>query len=191
MENPIKARKAALRAQYLQLRGSLSKAQKSAYDAALCRAVAEHPYFQNADLLLTFCAVRGEVDLSPLLQIARQRGIKTAFPRCEGTQMLFHVVQTQSELSAGRFGIPTPCADAPVARPTASTLCLLPALAATRDGLRLGYGGGFYDRFLADFKGHTILPLYELLLAPSLPSEPTDMRAEVMLTEKGVLKFHA
>ena len=191
MENNLAAQKAALRTHCLSLRNSLGNAQKKELDAALCREIAVHPFFQKADILLTYCAVRGEPDLSPLLEIARERGIKTAFPRCEGKQMTFHVVQDTGELQQGRFGILTPSANAPLAYTTPNTLCLLPALAATRDGMRLGYGGGFYDRFLPNYNGHTLLPIYEMLILPTLPCEETDIRAQVILTEKGVLYPYA
>ena len=105
--------------------------------------------------------------------------------------MYFQLVSHMGELAPGRFGIPTPPKDAPVAHPTPDTLCLLPALAATPHGERLGYGGGFYDRFLVGFKGPTLLPLYEALILPALPCEQTDLAADVILTEKGVLFPHA
>ena len=186
----VKEDKAALRARCLSLRAALTPEEKAAADAALCAQIAAHPAFADADLLLAFSPVRGEPDLSPLFEIARKRGVKCAFPRCEGAQMLFYVADP-AELETGRFGIPAPRQSAPLARPTAATLCLLPALAAAPDGARLGYGGGYYDRFLQTFTGRTLLPVYQALLFPSLPVEPTDMRAEIIVTEKGVIGPHA
>jgi 5-formyltetrahydrofolate cyclo-ligase len=99
--------------------------------------------------------------------------------------MCFHVVEGESALEAGRFGIPTPRKDAPLAALSPRTLCLLPALAATKDGARLGYGGGFYDRFLEGFSGVTLLPIYSILVCDALPREQTDIPATHILTEKG------
>jgi len=179
------AQKKSLRTQYLALRTSIPMTEKTTLDAALCREIAAHPTFLACDLLLCFFPVRGEPDLRDLYQLARERGIKTAFPRCVGTQMTFHTVESENELQEGRFGIRAPYADAPLATCSARTLCLVPALAAARDGTRLGYGGGFYDRFLPRFPGIALLPIYSALICDALPREQTDRTVHHILSEKG------
>lgn len=185
--NDILAQKKQLRKEHLALRAGLSATQKAALDAALCREIAAHPAFLCCDVLLCFFPVRDEPDLTAFYQLARKRGVKTAFPRCTGSKMTFHVVADEQELVEGRFGIRAPREDAPLADLTAHTLCLVPALAATKAGVRLGYGGGFYDRFLPDFPGTTLLPIYSMLIRDTLPCEPTDQRIRYILTEKGDL----
>ena len=182
--------KKSLRERCKALRLAIPPEKKATADAAILHTVTAHSAFLNADLLLCFSPVRGEVDLTPIVQLAASRGIPVAFPRCEGTDMHFHIVKDLSELAVGRFGIPTPHATAPLARPTARTLCLLPGLAAGRDGSRLGYGGGFYDRFLATFEGITLFPIYERLLFPTLPTEGTDKAVDYLITEKGEIPLH-
>ncbi len=179
--------KKALRAHYLALRAAMPAQEKAALDAALCREIAAHPAFLACDVLLCFFPVRDEPNFTALYQLARKRGVKTAFPRCVGTQMSFHVVKSEKELEAGRFGIKAPRENAPLAICTARTLCLVPALTATKDGLRLGYGGGFYDRFLPDFPGVSLLPIYSALLCDALLCEQTDQKTDHVLTEKGEL----
>ena len=175
------------RAHFSALRASIKNEEKAALDAALCYAVAAHPAFLACDTLLCFSPVRDEPDFTPLYRLARERGIKTAFPRCVGKQMAFHVIGDESELQEGRFGIPTPPEHAPLAACDARTLCLLPALAVSKDGTRLGYGGGFYDRFLEGFAGTSLLPLYSTLVCDTLPCEQTDKKPQYILTEKGEL----
>lgn len=187
----ILAQKKQLRAHFTALRAGIPAEQKAALDAALCREIAAHPAFLSCDELLCFFPVRDEPDFTALYQLARKRGVKTAFPRCVGTQMLFHVVESEDELEMGRFGIRAPREDAPLAALTARTLCLVPALAATKEGLRLGYGGGFYDRFLPDFSGTSLLPIYSTLICDALPREQTDCAADYILTEKGELTPNA
>lgn len=185
------AQKKQLRAQYLALRASIPTAEKAVLDAALCREIAAHPAFASCDTLLCFFPVRDEPDLRRLYQLARGRGVKTAFPRCTGTQMTFHIVESETELQEGRFGIRAPRENAPLANCTARTLCLVPALAATKDGTRLGYGGGFYDRFLPHFPGVTLLPIYSTLVCDALPREQTDQTVDHILSEKGELTQNA
>ena len=167
------------------IRSAVSAEQKKADDAALCRAILSHPAFLEADLLLCFCAVRGEPDLSPVAEEALRRGIAVAYPRCVEKEMLFHTVGGQNELLPDRFGIPAPAATAPLAVPTRKTLCLLPGLAANKAGFRLGYGGGFYDRFLATFGGITLFPVYQRLIFDALPVDAYDRRVDHIVTEKG------
>jgi 5-formyltetrahydrofolate cyclo-ligase len=99
--------------------------------------------------------------------------------------MTFHTVQAESDFSPDDFGIPAPREELPAAEATARTLCVLPGLAAGRDGSRLGYGGGFYDRFLATFAGITVFPIYDFLLFDTLPTEPFDRPVDILIAEKG------
>ncbi len=183
-------KKAALRPACLAVRKNIPPAVRAAADAALCRHVAALPAFAEADLLLLYAPVRGEPSLLPLLARAKEAGIPVAFPRCMGVQMHFHPVSDPNEMLPDRFGIPAPAADAPIVKATSKTLCILPGLAAGRDGTRLGYGGGFYDRFLATFAGITVFPIYECLLYPTLPTEETDRRVDHLITEKGEIPLH-
>ncbi|MBE6702054.1 MAG: 5-formyltetrahydrofolate cyclo-ligase [Ruminococcaceae bacterium] len=187
---PIEQKK-RLRKECLARRLALSPEEKQAADAALCQTIASHPAFLQADLVLTFSPVRGEPDLSPLFTVAKEKNILVAYPRCAGTEMTFHTVNALQDLRPDRFGIPAPSADTPLARASDLTLCLLPGLAAGRDGTRLGYGGGFYDRFLVTFAGVCLFPIYECLLFPTLPTEKTDRRVNWIVTEKGELPPNA
>ena len=95
-------------------------------------------------------------------------------------------------LRPGAFGIQEPPADLPAADPAgyAAALALVPCLAASRDGVRLGRGGGYYDRFLAHYKGAGLLLCPEALLLDELPCDDWDVRfaPENILTEKGILR---
>lgn len=187
MPTDIVAQKTLLRKRQLALRTALSAQERAALDTALVREIAQHPAFLAADTLLLYAPVRGEPDLLPLFHAARERGMVCGFPRCEGKEMHFHAVGALCELQEGRFGIPTPPKDAPVILPNDRTLCILPALAASKGGARLGYGGGFYDRYLARFRVHTLLGIYQILITDSVPLEPTDRPTDTVITEKGVI----
>ena len=181
----ICAQKAALRHHLLQQRAGMPAERRKAAGEALCRQLAAHPLFCGADQILGYVPVRGEPLLLPLLEQALRQGKTVAFPRCVGTQMQFHVVSSLDDLLPGRFGIPAPSPDAPLATITDKTLCLLPGLAAGRDGSRLGYGGGFYDRFLDTYAGKAIFPIYDSFVFSTLPTESTDHRVTCVVTEKG------
>lgn len=186
----LSGQKRALRAHFLALRAAIPASQRLEWDAALCRAVAETEEFARATLLLCYAHVNSEPDLTPLYELAVKRGKRIAFPRCEGTALYFHVVSSPDALTPGRFSIPEPPKSAPLAECDADTLCILPALSAAPDGTRLGYGGGFYDRFLPTFKGSRVLPIYDSQLSTALPREDTDFPVSLIITQKGV-KYRA
>ena len=183
--------KKALRTFCKERRLSLTPKERQMANAAICAEIARHPAFYGADLILGFFPVRGEVDLTPLYRQVLSCGIPLAFPRCEGKNMTFHTVARLEDLRVDRFDIPAPRAVAPLAEISAKTLCLMPGLAAGKNGARLGYGGGFYDRFLATFKGITLFPVYECLLFDTLPTEDFDIPVTHIITEKGEVPRHA
>ena len=85
----------------------------------------------------------------------------------------------------GAFGIPEPRRDTPVLPPQAFDLAVVPAVAFDRAGFRIGRGGGYYDRYLAQMRGVKIGLCYTQFLLPSLPRELHDERVDLILTEEG------
>ncbi|MBE6603709.1 MAG: 5-formyltetrahydrofolate cyclo-ligase [Ruminococcaceae bacterium] len=181
--------KKALRAELLAKRKAISSEEKARLDAALVKHIAEHPAFLSANALLCYLPIRGEPDLTPLLALAESRDIPVYLPRCDKNGMRFLLYTEQACLTPDRFGILAPGNDAQEVAPTARTLCLVPGLAAARDGTRLGYGGGFYDRFLPHFEGKTLFALYEQFVFDTLPHGAYDFLIDPksIMTEKGAL----
>ena len=91
------------------------------------------------------------------------------------------------ELTIGSFSVPEPLAEAPLYRNDSSlTVCVIPALAYDGQGYRLGYGKGYYDRFLTDFSGTRIGVGYQMLMLEQVPHNRFDLKADLIVTEKGV-----
>ena len=183
----IKEQKDLLRSRFRAIRRSLPAEERSALDGALCRGILRLPQFQDALVILGFFPVRDEPDLRPLYEEALALGKTVAFPIChkENHTMRFRAVRDLSELTVGSYGIPEPSEDCEDVSHSNSALCVVPALSATRDGTRLGYGGGYYDRFLASFCGYTVCPLYSMLLTDSLPVDGFDVAVDQIITELG------
>ena len=181
--------KKALRAALLAKRMAIPNEEKARLDAALVKNIAEHPAFISANALLSYLPIRGEPDLTPLLALAKSRDIPVYLPHCDKNGMRFLLYTGQADLIRDRFGILTPQSNAPEVTPTAHTLCLVPGLAAARDGTRLGYGGGFYDRFLPHFEGKVLFALYEQFVFDTLPRGIYDflIDPQSIMTEKGAL----
>ena len=187
--NPSNDKK-ELRSKYRKLRASISESDKQLLDDALCKNIILSSEFQNAKTVLCYFPYGSEPDILPIAKKAMEAGKQIAFPvitDTENKKMRFHTIQSLSDTITGAYGIKEPPKDAPLAPLNADTLCILPALAYDSHGNRLGYGGGYYDRFLSNFAGVSVLAIYSFLYADSLPTDKFDKKANKIITEKGVL----
>jgi 5-formyltetrahydrofolate cyclo-ligase len=103
--------------------------------------------------------------------------------------MEYHTVGSLDELTPDAYGILEPPADAPVYDPInekRSAVCFVPGLVYDRAGYRLGYGKGFYDRYLSHFSGCTLGVVYSDYILPTVPRGRFDVSVDILLTEKGV-----
>lgn len=164
---------------------------KKAYSDMLCKNVAMLEDYKSADTVLLYFPTRSEPDLTPLADIAWRDGKQVAFPisRTDTLTLDFRTARTLSELCTGAYGIFEPQDNAPRAEITERTLCLVPALAIDRDGYRLGYGKGYYDRFLADFCGRAVSALHSSLVCERLPRNNTDIPIYTIITETGAIRL--
>ena len=123
------------------------------------------------------------------LVFAFARGIPVGFPVClaEPKRLIFRQATPQTRFVCGKFGIPVPPEGAPQLVPDEQTVCLLPALGYDRGLNRLGYGGGYYDRFLQTFPGLAVGVCRENAFCPTVFPEPHDLPVDLLITEKSTL----
>lgn len=179
--------KQALRAHYKALRAGLGVARCAQGSARIVELVAATQEFERARSVALFWPIleRGEVDLRALDEWARQLGKDVYYPwMTEGPpfQCGFRLVQEPEGMRPTRYGAKEPVTGAE-AQAGALELVLVPALAVMRDGHRLGYGAGCYDRLLARFcpPGHSIAVAFEEQLALALPVAPHDQRCSAVI----------
>lgn len=177
------------RAHVRQLRRDLSAESRSLMDDTICMHTVSLPCFLASDTILGFYPIGEEPNILPILQTALSLGKRVALPRChpETSEMSFHVVSSLEQTEKGYFGLREPSATLPVATALSNAFCLVPALAFDRRGHRIGYGKGYYDRFLADYPGFCVGIGYGPLLFDVLPCEPTDRAVSMIITERGIL----
>ena len=137
--------------------------------------------YQNARTLYGYMPYNQEVRTVALMEQALKDGKKVAIPKCYGQEMRFIYMTDLSQVEKGYAGIPEPVADGPIADdPTA--LVLMPGMAFDPQGHRIGYGGGFYDRFLAEEPNHPTLALcYEFQMLPHLETEEFDIPVDTVI----------
>lgn len=134
------------RQRWRRLRGSLTEAARSHASSLICAQIASHELFQRARHVAGYLALPSEVNITPLLADAARVGKQVWVPRVTNKRMEFAAFDPESPLKVSTIGIRQPDAGAPVLAAEQLELVLLPLLAFTRSGLRLGLGGGYYDR---------------------------------------------
>lgn len=148
---------------------------------ALAEKFYNSPAYQAASTIYGYLPYNQEVRTIPMLQRALDEGKRVAVPKVYGEEMRFIYLEDLTQVSKGYAGIPEPIADAPVAEDK-EALVLMPGLAFDPQGHRIGYGGGFYDRFLAQEPHHPTLALcYEFQMQTHLDTEEFDIPVDTVL----------
>ena len=137
--------------------------------------------YKNAKTIHGYLPYNQEVRTVPMLEQALRDGKRVAVPKCYGEEMKFIFMDDLSKVEKGYANIPEPIADGPVADDE-TALVLMPGLAFDPEGHRCGYGGGFYDKFLAAEPNHPTLALcYEFQMLPHLETEEHDIPVDTVL----------
>lgn len=192
--NFMKAQKAELREKLIAEREAIPPEARAAMSRKICDRAVSLSGFRLAETILLYSPKPVEVDVTPIAQAAWELGKSVAFPRCHRPEdsfpyMTYHIVNSLDELHRGSFGLLEPDEDAPLYDPSADTrgsIAFAPAIAFDRAGYRLGYGGGYYDRFFNAYSGSVIGVIFSDFVVPSLPHGRYDIRAGLLITEKGV-----
>ena len=142
---------------------------------ALGELFAQSEAYKNAKSIYGYLPYNQEVRTTAMLERAIRDGKRVAVPKCYGDEMKFIWMEDLSKVEKGYANIPEPIADEPVADDE-TALVLMPGLAFDPQGHRCGYGGGFYDKFLAAEPNHPTLALcYDFQMLPHLETEEHDI----------------
>ena len=184
----IKKEKDALRAEYGELRRAIDPEKKRAMDEKINLAATSLVSFRYAETVLLYAPLADEIDVRIIAETAWARGKEVAFPLCdpETRNMTYHIVSSFDELEEGTYGIMEPRADAPKFDGSRPAVCFIPALLFDRAGYRVGYGKGYYDRFLHRFGGSKIGLVYSDFILARVPRGKFDLAVDLLVCENGV-----
>lgn len=183
----IREYKTNLRQRYRGYRTKLSPGEKMRLDDDVFSRVIRLNQYVNAELLLVYVSTAIEVDTRRLIEHALSEGKRVAVPRCvpDTREMEFYEIKSLSELSPGTFGVDEPEPNEErLVPPEAGGLCIVPALCYDEYGYRLGYGKGYYDRFLSGYHGITVGICYSACVRRSLIHGRFDRPVELLITER-------
>ncbi len=183
--------KKAFRKQMLAKRDSIPSEKRVEADKERNERIRNWETYKNAELLLFYVSYRSEADTLQLLKEALEVGCNVAVPKVVGTDMVFYRITELSQLIEGYKGIlePDPERTEAVTEFTKSTILFVPGCAFDKTGGRMGYGGGFYDRFMEKYPDVLRVALaYEEQLVPEVPREAHDKSVDVIVTEMRIIQ---
>ena len=178
--------KAELRKQVLQEMKAISREQKQAIDQALTEGLLQHPFYQEANTIATYLSFPHEFQTQGLIEQALKDGKKVLIPKTYPKGRMDFVVYNPQQLVKTSFGLLEPQGDLEVVDVSQIDLIHVPGLAFTREGYRIGYGGGYYDRYLKHFPGHTLSTIYPCQIQDFIPENHDIPVQEVLIDERNL-----
>lgn len=173
--------KKELRRQIREQKRAMTEEQIVSASSRLGELFLNCPQYKQAQTIYGYLPYNQEVRTVPMLEQAMKDGKRVAVPKCYGDEMRFIYMDDLSKVEKGYANIPEPIADEPVADDK-TALVLMPGMAFTEDGKRMGYGGGFYDKFLAAEPEHpTVALCYAFQMVEDLPTEDYDIPVDCVL----------
>ena len=182
--------KSQLRKEFLAKRGAIPPSLISTASKKIVELITTTREFQSAQTISSYYPRRNEVDLLSLFSFSNKKAI--AFPRVvKGTEKLdFYLIKKLDEFEKGVFGLMEPKPSLPKIEIEKIDLFLIPGVAFTKSGERLGYGGGYYDETLR-FKNPNVVTFgicFDIQLAENIPSQSWDIKMDFIVTESGIKK---
>ena len=184
MQITVNEQKKQLRKAMLQKRKELSESETAVKNFAITEKLLSLAKVQSAELILPFVSAKGEVSTREFIARCFDAGKTVAVPRCiDGSNMKFCVIHTFDDLEKGMYGIDEPKEYCEVikAENAENSVLIVPALCFDTKGYRLGYGKGYYDRFISSF---TVGVCYSEFITDDIPIDEYDRCVDIVITEK-------
>ena len=187
-QDPVPEEKNRLRRDLLEKRRNLPQSLRREKSALILKVLLSEKVFSDASGVALYFPVNGEVDTREIFKKCVDLEKKVFFPKTLGSDLVFLRTRNIEELTPGAFAIPEPPAEAERACGDELDLVLVPGVAFDFSGNRIGYGKGFYDRFLKDIPRQIRFGLaYRFQVLESVPSDETDVKTGRIITEDGAI----
>lgn len=179
--------KKKMRTEVKQYRRELPAEYCRQSDSAIFSLVTGLNAFKQADVIFCFVGTVEEVDTMPVIQEAWRLGKRVGVPLCvhKGIMEVREIFE-RADLQVGSYDILEPKQGLPVISPEEIELAIVPCLSCSHDGKRLGYGGGYYDRYLVRVRAPKAVVCREQLMRNDIPVDEYDLRMNLVISEDGV-----
>lgn len=187
--NNIKEQKNIIRAEYMEKRALLPEEIKNEYEQKIANKFLNSISYRHAEIILCYYSINSEISTRYIIDTALADGKKVALPRCntKNYTMDFHYITSTSQLEKTDANLIEPFADLPIYENGRElAVCIVPAVVFDKAGYRVGYGKGYYDRFLHNFNGSKIGLTYSNFILNKLPRGRYDCAVDVIITERGI-----
>ena len=178
--------KSELRKQVLKEMKALPREQKQFIDQALTERLLHHPFYQEAKVIASYLSFPHEFQTQELIEQALKDGKKVLIPKTYPKGCMDFVVYEPQQLVKTSFGLLEPQGDLEVVDASQIDLIHVPGLVFTTKGYRIGYGGGYYDRYLKHFSGHTLSTVYPSQVQDFIPEKHDIPIQEVLIDERNL-----
>ena len=178
--------KSELRKQVLHEMKAISQEQKPAIDQALTERLLHHPFYQEAKVIATYLSFPHEFQTQELIEQVLKDGKKVLIPKTYPKGRMEFVVYNPQQLVKTSFGLLEPQGELEVVEASQIDLIHVPGLAFTTEGCRIGYGGGYYDRYPEHVTGHTLSTIYPCQVQDFI-TENHDIPVQEVLIDEGNL----
>ena len=183
----VQEEKKALRKELREVEKALPDAYRAEAGSVICDRLLTLPEYRSARTVFCFVGAGREIDTRPFLEGALRDAKRLCVPLCVSMGVMeLRQIDAMDRLVPGAYGIPEPVKGSPLVEVDEVDFAVIPCLSCSHSGLRLGKGGGFYDRFLSEYRGTAILVCPERLVRDSIPMEPHDRSVPRVLTETGL-----
>ena len=176
--------KKSLRKQVLQELKSLSKEEKQSINYWLTDQFFQHPFYKESKTIATYLSFPHEFQTARLIEQAQKDGKTLLIPKTYPHGKMDFVLYEPEKLERNSFGLFEPQGDFTILEPSQIDLIHVPGLASNPSAYRIGYGGGYYDRYLEHFPGHTISTLYSCQIQDFQPDSHDIPVEEVLIYER-------
>lgn len=179
--------KSVLRKQLLRIRSELPIEYRKTADKVIIQKFLTMKEYEQADIIFTYVSTEEEVNTRKLIKHALSRKKTVAIPRCleKGIMKAYRITHLE-ELHLGKYGILEPLEECEELKPEKIDLAVIPCVACSPNGIRLGYGGGYYDRYLPQTSACKIVLCRQQMLWDNIPQEPHDCPVDIVITEAGI-----
>ncbi len=171
-----------------EFRKSMNPLYKKECDEKIFRSLISSQLFKNAETILCYVSTEIEVDTRKFINYAMENGKQVAVPKSYNDGiMIFYKIKSLDTLVTSKFGIDEPLEENEIDEAEInSALCIVPALSFDKSGFRLGYGGGYYDRFLSKYSPKTIGICYSECMSDKIESHEYDVKIKNIITENNI-----